>query len=367
MKILKYIFLLILLCFVALSVFVATQKSDYEIVRTKIIKSPKSTIYNYVLDYKNWEQFGSWKQDDPNMKFIYPAITSGKGSSYSWKGKDGDGNMKTIFTKENESISQKMEFNGSPSEVFWSFKDTLGKTKVTWRNKGKMDFPTKIYSTFVGGIDKLVGSMYERSLDNLDKTLDFEINTYKITVNGEVQKTVGFYLKKTINSLDVNLAKNIKILIPNLSKFMSENKIIANGKPFIIYNSSDLIKKTTVFSVGFPIKDEIFTSSESENMSGNLLPFQAIKTTLVGDSSHEKEALRKTYDFISKNNLTVEKLDFYYVFYTKSNSEVKNPSKWVTEIFVPLRPKYVAPKTYKPVVKEEVAAPEKIPTEFSTP
>ena len=55
MKILKYIFLLILLAFFALTVFVATQKGDFNVTRSIIIKSPKSTVFNYVNDYRNWE------------------------------------------------------------------------------------------------------------------------------------------------------------------------------------------------------------------------------------------------------------------------------------------------------------------------
>ena len=174
MKILKYIFLLILLAFFALSVFIATQKGDFEVERSKIIKSPKSTVFNYVNDYRNWENFGSWKIDDPKMQFIYPANTIGKGGSYSWNGTDGSGKIKTVALIDNQSIAQKMDYSGSLSEVNWTFKDTIGGTKVTWRSKGTMNFGFKIYTIFQGGADKVIGSMYERSLANLDKSLDFE-------------------------------------------------------------------------------------------------------------------------------------------------------------------------------------------------
>src|ERR1043165_2275616 len=95
MRILKYIFLLLLLAFFALSVFVATQKGNFEVERSKIIKSPKATVFNYVNDYRNWENFGSWKTDDPKMTFNYPQHTVGKGGSYSWKGSEGEGNSRT--------------------------------------------------------------------------------------------------------------------------------------------------------------------------------------------------------------------------------------------------------------------------------
>lgn len=355
MKILKYILLLLLLILIASTVFIATLKPDFDIERSKIINAPKSTIYNYVNDYKNYPEFGSWKQDDPSMTFVYAAKTSGKGASYSWKGRDGDGKMQTITTKDNDSIYQKMEYNGSKSEVFWTFKDTLGKTKVTWRNKGKMDFPTKIFSAFLGGIDNLVGNMYERSLANIDKTLDFEINNFEIKLNGYVQKTGGFYLQKTINSNNNDVAKNIQIMIPNIEKFCLDNKIKLNGKPFVIYNSYDDLKKTTNFSVGIPMKEEIFTTVGSEYMAEKLVPFQAVKTTLRGDYSHLKQAKNESLAFIDKNNYVTDASNPYIEVYTKTKTDIKNPSQWITEIYVPVKSKSVVAKTIKPksIIKTE--------------
>ena len=53
MKILKYLFLLLLLSLVALTVFVATQKGIFSVERSKVINSPKATVYNYVNDFRN--------------------------------------------------------------------------------------------------------------------------------------------------------------------------------------------------------------------------------------------------------------------------------------------------------------------------
>jgi len=89
--------------------------------------------------------------------------TIGVGGSYSWKGSYGKGSMKTIDLKTNENIHQTMDFDGSVSEVYWTFKDTLGGTKVTWRSKGVMNFGFKMYSAFQGGPDKIIGSMYEKA------------------------------------------------------------------------------------------------------------------------------------------------------------------------------------------------------------
>lgn len=346
MKIFKYILLLILLSFVTLSVFIATQKGEYDVVRTKIIKSPKSVVYNYVNDYKNWENWQSWKIDDKNVVLKFPKKTIGKGGSYQWKGESGEGKIKTVFVKENDSIAQKMTYNNAVSEVYWSFKDTLGKTKVTWRTKGKLPFMYKIESTLKGGPERVIGNLYEQNLENLDKILDFEINTYSIKVKGIVTKLETFYIEKTINSKIENANKNIKIMLSKLIAFAKKNKIETAGKPFIKYHSFNTSKGITNFSVCLPIKEEIFTSPGSDISGGKLNRFLAVKTTLKGDYSHSEQAWKKTYEYISKNKLNKNQTQPSIEIYTRGVNEEKKPSKWQTDIYVAVYPKNEVKKTY---------------------
>ena len=105
MRIIKYLFLLLLLSLVALSIFIATQKGEFTIERSKIINSPKASVYNYVNDYRNWEDFETWSDQDTQTQYNYPENTIGKGASYNWVGKNGSGNIQTIFTKEINIIS----------------------------------------------------------------------------------------------------------------------------------------------------------------------------------------------------------------------------------------------------------------------
>ena len=59
MRILKYIFLLILLALVGITVYVATQKGDFEVSKSSFLKTQRSTVFDYVNDYKNWETLKS--------------------------------------------------------------------------------------------------------------------------------------------------------------------------------------------------------------------------------------------------------------------------------------------------------------------
>ncbi|MBC7642943.1 MAG: SRPBCC family protein [Flavobacterium sp.] len=361
MKILKYILLLLFLVFVASSILVATLKPDYKIIRTRVINAPKITVFNYVNDYKNWAEFGTWKKDDATMKFQYPKNTVGLGSYYSWIGKDGEGKMKTIFLKNQDSIHQKMNYNGADSDVFWSFKEINGKTKVTWSNVGKMDFLTKIFTTLFGGMDNLIGTMYEKSLANIDKNLKVQTNTFVIKVNGFEEKNIGFYIQNTINSKNANIESNIEIMIPNLLKYLKENKIATSGKPFVKYNGVNDSLKITNFSVGVQVKDSVKIDLPSKIRFSNMQPFQAIKTTLVGEYLNKIKARIQALDLITKNNL-IEKTELPVIeFYNISKTNQKNPSKWVTEIYIPVKLKVASKKYYKPAkTKPENSNPQEI-------
>jgi effector-binding domain-containing protein len=363
MRILKYLFLLLLLSLVALSIFIATQKGDFIIERSKMINSPKAVVFAYVNDYKNWEDFGSWVAEDPEMKMSYPQNTIGKGASYSWEGKEGKGDMQTLFVKENDSISQKMNYNDTSSDVSWIFKDTVGVTKVTWRTKGKMSFVFKIYTALNGGVEKVIGSMYEKSLNNLDKALDYETKTNSIKVNGLVNKLETFYLKQHFTSKISDVTRNARIVFSKIINFCKKNNLTVIGKPFVIYHTYDADNGLTKISICVPIKEEIFTSQGSDILSGKLKSFRAVKTTLTGDYSHREKALKRTLKYLKDNHLTADTVISHLEIYSITKNEIKNPSKWVTEIYIPIKPKAAPVKTYTPPVITETEPIDKAPIE----
>ena len=369
MRILKYLFLLLLLSIVALSIFVATQKGNFTVERSKIINSPKSSIYNYVNDYKNWKEWNSLAVEDSLMKITLSQNSIGKGSTGSWEGNEGEGDIQTIDVKESDSIFQKMNYNGNSADVVMSFKDTLGKTKVTWKAKGKMGFLFKVLTTFNGGAVKIFGSMFEKSLVNLDKKLDYEINTYSIKVNGLANYPETFYLAQTFTSEFSKVGKNSGIVFSKITDFCKKNNITISGKPFVIYHTYDTTNEITKLSICIPIKDPIFITEGSDISSDTLKPFQSVKTTLTGDYSHTKKALEKTVEYFRSKYLTADKTISHIEIYSIGKNEINNPSKWVTEIYYPIKQRVVAkPTEIIPQTTEEIAPKPKvekeIPSEF---
>ncbi len=361
MKILKYIFLLIVLLSVGGSVFIATQKSNFKIKKSIVINSPKSAVFNYINDYKNWQNWYVWEKDNSTIKLIYSKKTSGIGSHYYWTGFDGIGKTTTTFVKENDSISQKTDFNDAISESNWSIKDTIGGTKVTYDTKGEMPFMFKIYAFLNGGIEKILGDRIKKSLDNLDRSLDYELNTFSIKPNGIVIKKSTFYLHQTINCKISKLNYNLNIIIPNLITFSKENNLKLNGKPFVIYNSYDVQKGITNVSVCVPIKNRIFTSSGSDISCAELEAFSAFKTTLIGDYSHRDVAWEKATDYLLKDKQIQNKSIPILEIFTKGSGEIKRPSKWETTIYISIQSNYISKVPAIKSIDENIEASEIIP------
>ncbi len=362
MKILKYLLLLAILVFVTTTIFVATLKPNYNIIKTQLIDTQRNVVYNYINNLKNWQEIGFCGDDSNATLYHFNKIFKDKNSSFSWKGKDGNGTILTISTKENQQIVQKMNLNGEKSDFIWTFKDTLGKTKVTWQTKGILSFENKMLNKFSGGMNDIMETKIQKSLENINKNLDFEVNNFNIKIIGYLQKTSCFYLYQTINSKNEKVAKNIQIMILHLDNFFKKNNIIINGYPFVIYNSKDEINQTTNFSVCIATIKELKSYPEANIFSGHLMPFQTVKTTLTGDYSHLDAAKEKTIQYFFKNNLIEDFTKPYIEIYIKSKKDVKSPSKWFTEIYIPakLKIQYFAPKKQQDSVANQVITTEKV-------
>src|SRR6187402_287197 len=231
MRIIKYLFLLFLLSLVAVTIYIATQKGNFTVKSSRVINSPKATVFSYVNDFKNWKKFSSWIVSDNTMKLTYSPKTTGNDSSLMWEGSNDIGSIQTLYTKENDSIVQKMEFNDTSCNVFWTFKDTLGGTKVTLTSVGQKDFMAKVNSFINISTYNSLSDVYNECLTDLDKTLNIEISTYNVKINGIVKKIQTHYLRQSFTSKISNITKNANAVFPKIIAFCEQNNLPLNGRP----------------------------------------------------------------------------------------------------------------------------------------
>ncbi|WP_282044349.1 SRPBCC family protein [Winogradskyella flava] len=337
MKALKYILLLLLVLVIGFSIYIAVQPNSFEVTRTKTINAPQAVIYNNIIDFKNWESWNSWVEENPETKIMLSEQTKGIGGSYSWEDEDGVGTMKTLATAPNSSITQEMQFAEFPkNDVTWDLKpNDDGTTEVTWTISGKdLPFGFKAFSAVMGGMEKQIGPHYERGLTMLDSVLQEDMSRYNIKINGITEYGGGFYLYKTTNANSQNISTKMGQNFGAIMQFMGQNGIKQSGMPLTVYN--DMSSADVIMSNGIPVNERIDIPADSDIAIGFMPKMKALKTTLTGNYTNLTQAWEAANKYLADNNL--EQTDQKpFEIYTTDPGNYPNPADWLTEIYIPIK------------------------------
>ena len=155
-------------------------------------------------------------------------------------------------------------------------------------------------------------------------------------------------------------------MLPKLLYFFGKNKIKAYGRPFVIYNNYDEANDVTGMTVCVPVDKEILISPGSDVMSGRLEPFTSVKGTLFGDYSHRQEAREKTMAYMKQQSLPGNLPGIFVELFEVSALQQRRPSKWVTDIYLPVSIAS-APVPKKPFVPTSAEAPSEAAPEVAVP
>lgn len=339
MKFLKYLLFLVLIAIIGFAIYVAVQPNSFEVSRERTINAPSSVLYDNVIDFKNWEAWSSWIEKEPDLKLMFPEQTEGIGGSYSWEGKDGVGNMKTIAANPKTSIVQELQFDDyHPSKINWTFEPTEdNKTKVTWKmNSEKLPFMFKGFAAVSGGFDKMIGPDFERGLEKLDSIVVADMKKYSITVDGVTEHGGGFYLYTTASCKFTEMESKMEEMMTKVFTYAQQNNIKMAGSPFTIYHKWDEENGTTMFSSCIPTTAKVITTN-SDVLTGKLKPFKAVKTTLKGDYDNLKEAWNTAMKYIPENGMEFTESGPMIEAYLTDMTVEQNPANWLTEIYLAIK------------------------------
>ena len=341
MKILKYVLLLLLVVLVAAAIFVATRPNDYDVVRSKVIKAPINTVFNNINDYKNWEAWGPWMEDDATIVVTYNEQTSGVGANYTWTSENGPGKMKTLSLTQNKSIEQQMQFGDyEPTDVYWKFEEVPEGTKVSWGMKSdKTDFIFKAIAAYSGGMDKMLGDMEEKGLANIEREVLAELakNPPKQFRLGEVtqqeasaQQFIGFYQKTSTDASMEDMSKLFAEFMPKAGMFAGKNQL-EGYTPGSLYTKWDEETKEAEFYIGLLFNDDT-TLPDADGMTKTIIPAgQIVKISKFGPyGMGDVEAHTKIALYMSKNKLVSE--DLVWQLYANDPMNVK-PEDIQTDIY----------------------------------
>ncbi|WP_396196393.1 GyrI-like domain-containing protein [Flavobacterium sp.] len=334
MRILKYIFLLLLLFFIAFVVFVATQPGDYKIMQSKEIAASKEELVHFVADTNSFDDWSPWEQDEARIA--------------------------NLSKPASDSLFQKITINNELSQSYFAFQSTKKGTRVTWQMQGTLDLKSKIMSVLNGGANPVIGSQLEKGLENINYYLVNEIGNYSIKTNGIVTQKATNYIQQQTTCYVKDFEKKSKAMVQNMLSFVTKNKIKTTGVPFVRYTTKKSPDQKTAFAICIPISERIYTMEGSQISGGRFEAFEAVKTTLTGDYSHNDKAWRAARGFINKNKLTEATDEKAIEVYKVSLPKERKPSKWVTEIYIPVQKqrKEPQPEVVESPTREVVDTPE---------
>ncbi|WP_179345628.1 SRPBCC family protein [Winogradskyella ursingii] len=336
MKALKYILLLLLILVIGFAIYIAVQPNSFEVTRTRTINAPQPVVYSNVIDFKNWESWSSWVEENPETVITLPENTEGVGGSYTWEDDDGVGKMTTTAADPFNFISQEMQFGDFPSsDVEWNFESKGNNTtEVTWTISGdNLPFQFKMFSALMGGMEKQIGPHFERGLVMLDSVIQKEMKVYSINVEGVTQHSGGYYLYKTTSCKMSDFQQVMQQEFPKVGAYAISHNITFAGAPFVLYEKWDEENNAVIFSTCIPTNSRII-SNDPEILTGQLESFKAIKTILIGDYDNLKEAWEKTMTYAENNGLNIVEGGARIEIYPTDPSQTPNPADWKTEIYI---------------------------------
>lgn len=340
MKILKYLFFLLLIIVIGSAIYFGTKDGTYDIQDIMVINAPPEVVFNKVNNYKSWEKWGPWKKEDSTITFTYAEKTVGEGASYSWDG-EMSGSMTTTKVIPNKEIEQDLTLNTPGGErnpkVYWTFEEVDGGTKVTWGMKGEHTLIDKAYYSLSGmDFDAEMHKMNKAGLEGIATEVAEDMKRYSINVDGVTQYGGGYYMYTTsVAKLD-ELDEKMKPMMDVVMGFIAKNNLNMAGKPFTIYNEIDSANGTVIFSTGVPVKEQVITPEGSPVVCGFMEPVSAVKTLLKGNYDHLPEAYTKGRQYIEKNGLQIDPNGKMFEVYMTDPETTPNPAARLTEVYIPI-------------------------------
>ncbi len=341
MKIFKYLLFLLLILFIAGSIYVATKDGEFSAESSRMINAPAPMLFREIADLSNWKTWEGWSSQE-GINIDLSENTSGEGAQMSWKADDlRDGKISTTSLIPYSKLEQEVWIETSTGQaagtILWTLEPEDGQTKVTWQLFGSQSFKEKLAFTLQDkDMTETFQPIFEESLQDLEENVIRKMEEYSINVDGVTEHGGGYYMYMTTAAKLGEVNTRALEMIDQVSRYMENNNISISGKPFLIYNQRDERSGTTIFSAAVPTPSQVITPSGSTVLNGYLQPQKAVKTTLKGNRKNAAEAWEAAYRYIEENELQVNPQGQPFEIYLTNPAEVDNPALWITEVYIPV-------------------------------
>lgn len=328
MKVLKKIFVALLILAALVVVVSLFMPSEVKVSRTAIVKAPIEVVFAQANNLNNFHAWDPWMKLDPEAAFTMGEIYAGVGASMSWNSSNPNlkvGSMTITESVPFEKVIIELSFANEPKSIGgFLFEEVEGGTKVNWYMTANMGMnPIKrIIGNFM---DAMVGPMFEQGLTEM-------------AARAESTDIVGDYTTSTAMKC-VTMRKNIAIddmstiheeLYGKLMAFMAKNKMEQAGMPMAIYHSysADMVD----IECGIPVSVEVMPTDEINVID---MPVQSVvKFVHMGDYANLPSTYELAEAWMAENGIDPNGAP-WEVYATDPGVET-DVTKWKTEVYFPV-------------------------------
>jgi effector-binding domain-containing protein len=340
MKAFKYIFILLLIVVVGGAVYFSVKDGTYDITKTQYIEAPPSLIFDEIKDFKQWNNWNPWLNDE-EVSSTMGIQTQGVDGHYSFTDAQGTGKMTITGIELNKSLTIHMFYdNGmtsSNSEIVMGLEQIENGTQITWNIKGEQGLLDKAISTILRtDKEEIIADNYKKGLVAIKGIVLNSMTVQSSYVDGIVETGGGYFLFMSSSSKKENLPELKSQMLQTIRSYMQRNQIDMYGVARVIYEKKDAISNNVIFSTAIPVQNREITALESTVLCSYQEPGKAVKITLKGAYNNLEEAWRKGEGFIAQNGL-VKSEEAPYEIYKTNPMLTPNPANYLTEIYLPIQ------------------------------
>ncbi len=319
-----------------LIIWLASIDGSYNVTRSIDVNVSKEKAFELVSDFKTWSSWSPWLCMEPNADVTITKDGQGEGAVNSWVGElVGSGEIEHIKIDSENSIDQDIRFIKpfkSQSKVYWKFEDKGETSIVTWGMKGKMPF---LFKFMAKNMEPWIGMDYERGLKMIKDILETGKVDSSIKIDGKenIPSTHFIGLKASCPMND--MAPSMKTSFSTIKSYTEKHQIQYNNA-LSVYHDFDFTKTDCEYSSGVSIPSAI-PIDHSDIYNGHVEEQKAVKITFTGDYKHLGNAWSAAYAYARHKKLKVKKSVDPVEFYLNDPTKEPDPSKWVTEVYLPIK------------------------------
>lgn len=333
MKLIRYSALLLGLILITLLIFVWTKEGQYDEREQYTINLPKEFVYDYIQNIQNWQDF--FKDQNGNTYVL-------QSKDSVWNPVESTSNSTLKNLTNNKSVPATfLSFNwdwfNHQAQGNFEFEQQDNQTTLTFSWGGELSFIEKAKSIIGISIIDEQKSLMKKNMVRLREKLLFEYLTFSIELPQMITQNNQYYLEKKLNVTKEEFLKNIFWYATGLSDFIVSNQIeLVN--PIGMEFSLSQPEGSVILSSW--LKDEIYTTPESEITSGIIPQIDYLKVRFKGNYHHWTSALQKGREHLKNNPEGIidpeQRLRMEFVV---SIQDERQPSKWVTDLYIPIKKK----------------------------